>query len=301
MTIEEIKRHLPAGLPSHWVQDWLCHVINQSPTFLYSHGDYELNDSEQAEFDDGIAKMQAGTPLAYLTGKQAFWDLEFIVNEHTLIPRSDTEVLIEQVLAWIDANYQTSAEDNNYTETPATKRLLDLGTGSGCIAITLASELHKSYTGEWQVIGVDNSAEALTIARQNAKLNQVPNVTFMQSDWYATLDSIDEQDKFAVIVSNPPYISESDAHLANLKTEPHTALVADEGGLADIRHIVKYAPKFLQTGYLQAGGLLAIEHGHDQGEAVRAIFNHYSFDDVRTVQDYGGNERLTMGVMPCGQ
>lgn len=263
-------------LPSFWLTDWLLHVIDKPAIVLMTDEDYQLSDTELEQFDTGVAKMKQGTPLAYLTGQQEFWSLNFTVNEHTLIPRPDTEVLVEQVLNWINA--QPTQLSN--------KRLLDLGTGSGCIAISLAHELKHA---NWQVVAVDLSQEALKVAKHNAVINGVAHIEFIQSSWYQALSIYDEP-KFNIIVSNPPYIDEADEHLAHLKAEPISALSAPNHGLADIEHIVQQAPQYLRT-----GGLLAIEHGHDQGDAVRQLFLDSNFESVYTVKDYGGNDRVTLG------
>ena len=283
LTIRQIKQQIQqmtsadtAMLPSFWLTDWLLHIIDKPALFLFTDESYELTECEQKQFDIGVVKMQQGTPLAYLTGQQAFWSLNFMVNEHTLIPRPDTEVLIEQVLNWI----------NSQSMQASTKRLLDLGTGSGCIAISLAHELKHE---NWQVIAVDLSQEALNIARHNAVMNDVAHIEFVQSSWYDAL-STHESQPFDVIVSNPPYIDEADEHLARLVAEPISALSAPNQGLADIEHIIRQAGT-----YLRAGGLLAIEHGFDQGSAVRQLFVDNAFESVATVQDYGGNDRVTLG------
>ncbi|MBI0425240.1 peptide chain release factor N(5)-glutamine methyltransferase [Psychrobacter sp. NG27] len=283
-TIRHIKQHIQQlandesnnQLPPFWFTDWLLHVIDKPAIALMMDEDYQLTDSELAQFNAGVVKMQQGIPLAYLTGQQEFWSLSFRVNEHTLIPRPDTEVLVEQVLNWINA--QPTQLGN--------KRLLDLGTGSGCIAISLAHELKQA---NWQVVAVDLSSEALKVAQHNAVSNNVANVEFIQSSWYQALSTGDEQ-RFDVIVSNPPYIDETDEHLAHLTAEPISALSSPNQGLADIEHIIQQATK-----YLRIGGLLAIEHGHDQGDAVRQLFLNSNFESVHTVKDYGGNDRVTLG------
>ena len=296
-TIGQIKQQIQqlanaaasSHLPSFWLTDWLLFVIEQPSSFLITDENYQLTDSELAQFHTGVTKMQQGTPLAYLTGQQEFWSLNFKVNEHTLIPRPDTEILIEQVLAWI--NSQLKSVDNNKKP----KRLLDLGTGSGCIAISLAHELKQSCqnssTESWQVVAVDLSLEALKVARHNAMVNEVADIEFIQSSWYDALSTQDEP-LFDVIVSNPPYIDEEDEHLARLVAEPISALSAPNHGLADIEHIVQQAPQ-----HLNVGGLLAIEHGFDQGLAVRQLFLDNRFDSVHTVQDFGGNDRVTLGQL----
>jgi release factor glutamine methyltransferase len=296
-TIGQIKQQIQqlanaaasSHLPSFWLTDWLLFVIEQPSSFLITDENYQLTDSELAQFHAGVTKMQQGTPLAYLTGQQEFWSLNFKVNQHTLIPRPDTEILIEQVLTWI--NSQPKSVDDNKKP----KRLLDLGTGSGCIAISLAHELKQSCqnssTESWQVVAVDLSSEALKVAKHNAMVNEVADIEFIQSSWYDALSTQDEP-LFDVIVSNPPYIDEEDEHLSRLVAEPISALSAPNHGLADIEHIVQQAPQ-----HLRKGGLLAIEHGFDQGLAVRQLFLDNSFDSVHTVQDFGGNDRVTLGQL----
>ena len=287
LTIRQIKQQIgqltngdtSSQMPSFWLTDWLLHVIDKPKLFLMTDDDYQLTDSELAQFNAGVAKMQQGIPLAYLTGQQEFWSLNFSVNEHTLIPRPDTEVLIEQALNWIQAQ---PASSNH-------KRLLDLGTGSGCIAISLAHELKHA---DWQMVAVDLSLEALKVAKHNALSNDVAHIEFIQSSWYQALPTGDEH-RFDVIVSNPPYIDETDEHLAGLTAEPISALSAPNQGLADIEHIVVQAPNYLRT-----DGLLAIEHGFDQGAAVQQLFLDSGFESVHTVQDYGGNDRVTLGQCP---
>ena len=296
-TIGQIKQQIQqltnesarSSLPSFWLTDWLLFVIDKPSSFLIADEGYELRERELEQFHVGVTKMQQGTPLAYLTGQQEFWSLNFKVNEHTLIPRPDTEILIEQVLAWINSGPKSVDNENK------PKRLLDLGTGSGCIAISLAHELkqnHVSSSAEnWQVIAVDLSAEALKVAKHNAMVNEVADIKFIKSSWYDAL-SIQDEPLFDVIVSNPPYIDEEDEHLARLIAEPISALSSPNHGLDDIEHIIQHAPQ-----HLNVGGLLAIEHGFDQGDAVRQLFLNRGFESVYTVQDYGGNDRVTLGQL----
>lgn len=291
LTIRQIKQQSPQlasdalthELPPFWITDWLLHIIDKPALFLITDDNYQLSAAEFERFNSGVKKMQQGTPLAYLTGQQAFWSLDFMVNEHTLIPRPDTEILVEQVLSWIKA--QSTGQANN----AASKRLLDLGTGSGCIAISLAHEIKQA---NWQVVAVDFSAAALEVARHNALANQVNHIEFVQSSWYENLP-MDSEHLFDVIVSNPPYINEADEHLQRLQAEPISALSAPNHGLADIEHIVQQAPH-----YLRRGGLLAIEHGFDQGSAVHALFVANGFVTVQVIQDFGGNDRVTFGQLP---
>lgn len=272
-----------SDIPEHWLKYWLLFVINKPASFLITDPEYILSESELTRLESGLKKMQLGTPLAYLTGKQAFWSLDFIVNEHTLIPRPDTEILVEKVLEWIEKKSVTHQK-------PA--KILDLGTGSGCIAISLAKELQSNYSNCWQMTAVDFSEEALRVAEENIVLNQVDNIKTVKSTWYENLATpTDEKDKFSIIVSNPPYIDNKDEHLDKLMAEPITALVADNHGLADIKQIVGGAGEFLLS-----GGLLAIEHGYAQGQQVRDIFLQYGFTEIQTIQDYGRNDRVTMGI-----
>ncbi|MDN6276429.1 peptide chain release factor N(5)-glutamine methyltransferase [Psychrobacter sp.] len=290
-TIKQIKQDIQkianddtvnGSVPLFWLSDWLLHVIDKPGFFLITDENYQLTEDELSRFNVGLHKMQHGTPLAYLTGQQAFWSLDFKVNEHTLIPRPDTEVLVEQTLNWIKSQPSNDGQ----------KRLLDLGTGSGCIAVSLAYELQQESmrkTAErWQVVAVDLSAEALKVAEYNAAINNVADIHFIQSSWYDGLAV--EEPLFDVIVSNPPYIDESDEHLARLVAEPISALSAPNHGLADIEYIVQQAPS-----YLHAGGLLVIEHGFDQGAQVRQLFLDNGFASVHTVKDYGDNDRVTLG------
>ncbi len=266
-----------SDLPKYWLEDWLLHVIKKPMSFLITDSDYQLTNEELKEWQDGIKMMQNGTPLAYLIGKQAFWSLDFIVNEYTLIPRADTEILVEQVLKFVGKE-----------KISKNLKLLDLGTGSGCIAISLAHELT-----DWQVTAVDFSEQALKVAKQNAQLHHINNIQFVESSWFANLD---KNHKYAVIVSNPPYIEKNDKHLFQLTAEPISALIADNNGLADIKQIISQAPN-----YLLQGGLLAIEHGYNQADDVQKLFKQANFSKIKTIKDYGGNDRVTMGVcsLPC--
>ena len=278
-------------LPTFWITDWLLYVLNKPAISLIMDDSYRLTEAEFEQFNTGVSKMQQGTPLAYLTGQQEFWSLNFKVNEHTLIPRPDTEVLVEQVLHWIKAKDKLDALTAQLNDN-TNKRLLDLGTGSGCIAISLAHELSKANIQDrWHVVAVDFSVEALKVANDNAKQNKIENIEFVQSSWYSELSN-DSTKMFDLIVSNPPYIDETDEHLARLKSEPISALSAADCGLADIKYIVQHAPQYLRT-----GGLLAIEHGFDQGAAVRQLMSARGFAAVNTIQDFGGNDRITLAQL----
>ncbi len=272
-TIDQLKRSIRASTPDPVAYgdklELLCAILDKAPSFLITQGDYVLSDDEYWAWLDSVERLEQGEPLAYVLGRQGFWGREFVVNRHTLIPRPDSERLIETVLDFVKVKGLTAP------------RILDLGTGSGCLAVTLAKELPSS-----QVVAVDFCANALQVATQNGKHLQADNCQFIQSDWFDDVAGV-----FDVIISNPPYIAPDDEHLPSLRAEPVTALVADELGLADIRHIVAGAGRFLVS-----GGLLAVEHGYDQGQAVAKIFTQCGFSDVQTIKDYGNNDRLTLGV-----
>lgn len=272
-TLRELTRELKAlandELPYHWLECYLLWAIKKNKTFLISDSDYVLTSDEYQALLDGIEKLNQKIPLAYLIGEQEFYGRVFKVNEHTLIPRPDTEILIETALAFAK-NYKVS-------------HILDLGTGSGCIALTLAKELPNTH-----IIAIDFSQNALKIANHNKTLLKADNCTLMQSDWYDNLGDV----KFDMIVSNPPYIDKNDSHLTGLIAEPITALVADNQGLSDIQKIINGAKN-----HLNQGGLLAIEHGYNQGMDVQTLFKEAGFIDIKTIKDYGGNDRVTQGIL----
>lgn len=246
----------------------LCHLLGKSRAWLYTWPEHSLEESQQSRFDALVKRRIAGEPVAHLTGSREFWSLPLKVNRSTLIPRPDTEVLVETVLA-------ICPQDN--------ANVLDLGTGTGAIALALASERKH-----WQITAVDTMPAAVALAEENCRLLGFDHVQILRSDWFSALD----QRTFDVIVSNPPYIDTKDPHLreGDVRFEPLSALVAQEQGLADIRKIAIDARAFLSV-----HGLLAVEHGWDQGKAVRKIFTESSYTDVETRLDYAGRERITLG------
>ena len=253
----------------------LAHILNQSQTYLFTWPDKTLSPQQQQKFEHAVKERQAGKPVAYIIGQRDFWTLSLETSPHTLIPRPDTEVLVERVLAWLQQNRQSHL--NRELE------ICDLGTGTGAIALSLAAELPKS-----RVIGVDFLNEAVHLATSNAKRNSITNATFIQSDWFSALDEY----KFDAIVSNPPYIETTSPYLleGDVRFEPSSALTSGEDGLDDIRHIIHSAPSFLK-----AGGVLAFEHGFDQAEQVQQLLRQAGFIDVVSYKDYGGNDRVTLG------
>lgn len=218
-----------------------------------------------------IERRRMGEPVAYITGRQGFWTLDLDVDPSVLIPRADTETLVEWALQIA-------------RKAAAGSRIADLGTGSGAIALALAHDLAST-----SIVATDRSEAALNVARRNAHARGLARVEFRSGDWCAALGA----DRFGLIVSNPPYIAEGDPHLPALRYEPRLALTAGIDGLDAIRRIVRDAPA-----HLDAGGWLLIEHGHDQGDAVRALFAERGFAEVETRRDFGGNERVTGGRRP---
>ncbi|GAB3291070.1 peptide chain release factor N(5)-glutamine methyltransferase [Pseudidiomarina andamanensis] len=246
----------------------LAHIVERDRTYLFTWSDRLLEPSEQERFAALIQQRQQGIPIAHLVGQREFWSLPLAVNDSTLIPRPDTEVLVEHALS---------------LPLPVESAVLDLGTGTGAIALAL-----KSSRPKWRVMAVDKMAEAVALAKQNAAtLNLAVDVK--QSDWFAAIEA---QQKFDLIVSNPPYIDANDPHLelGDVRFEPKSALVAANQGLSDIETIITKA-----TGYLKPRGWLLIEHGWTQGAAVRELMQSAQFNAVTSIRDYANLERVTVG------
>ncbi|MDO4427604.1 MAG: peptide chain release factor N(5)-glutamine methyltransferase [Moraxella sp.] len=261
------------AVPFFWAKAYLGFVLGQPASFFITHDDYTPDEATLARYQDGLKKMANGTPLAYLTGVQGFWRHEFLVNEHTLIPRPDSELLVETVL---DLIKQAPKKAEAW-------RILDLGTGSGCLAISLDLSLNDAGIKK-EVIAIDRSEQALAVAKENnARLGA--DVSLFLSDWLSNVSG-----SFDIILSNPPYIKDNDPHLSALNAEPLTALVAYDDGLGDIKTIIKHASAHLKT-----DAYLIFEHGYDQGEAVRTLLKNAGFTDVLSKKDYGNNERTTLG------
>ena len=217
-----------------------------------------------------IERRKLGEPVAYLVARCGFWSLDLVVDTTVLIPRPDTETLVERALARVPPE--------------AAAQVLDLGTGSGAVALAIARERPAAA-----VIATDISAAALAVAAENAKANEVANVAFRLGDWFAPVAG----QRFDLIVSNPPYIAEGDTHLDALRYEPRQALTSGVDGLDAIRRIVAEA-----RAHLRGGGSLLLEHGAEQGAAVRALLGEAGLVDVDTARDLGGNERVSGGCAP---
>ncbi len=243
-------------------------VLDKNPASQRLYLDQPLSETELDRLNTALQRRAAGEPLAYITGRWWFWDLELEVAPCTLIPRPDTELLVEQALA---------------LPLPLDAKVLDLGTGTGAIALTLASQ-----RPHWQVTAVDFSPDAVALAERNRSRLRLVNASVLQSDWYQAVAGI----RFDLIISNPPYIDVADPHLqqGDVRHEPLSALVAADDGLADIRLICAQAPV-----HLEAGGWLWLEHGHQQHEAVQQILTDAGFNAVQSRRDYGGNWRISGG------
>ncbi len=250
----------------------LLHVLQQPHGWLFAHRRDALPDEVAAAFEVLVARRERGEPVAYLTGTRGFWSLDLEVDSAVLIPRPETELLVELVLQRVPPDIAA--------------RIVDLGTGSGAIALALAHERPQA-----QVHAVDASAEALEVAQRNARRLGLGNVTFHYGDWFAPLADM----RFEMVVSNPPYIEDTDPHLAqgDLRFEPALALSSGADGLDAIRSIVRDAPA-----HLEAGGWLLLEHGWNQGAAVRDLLQKTGFVEVATHRDLEDRDRVTVGRSP---
>lgn len=246
----------------------LAHVLQKDRGWLYTWPERLVSTDEHYKFLQLVSRRSMGEPVAYLLGRKGFWSLELEVNASTLVPRPETELLVELALQKLG----TDSAD-----------ILDLGTGSGAIALAIAKEKPEA-----RVLGVDCVADAVTLARRNAEANNIHNVKFMQSHWFEKVSA----QCFDLIVSNPPYIDAEDPHLAqgDVRFEPKTALVAENHGYADIEHIITHAKNFLMQ-----GAFLMLEHGYQQGEKVRALFAANNYVQIATHRDLAQLERVTFG------
>ncbi len=248
----------------------LALALDVPRAWLLTHGEQRPDDAAQNRFETLLTRRLAGEPMAYLRGRQGFWSLELDVTPDVLVPRPETERLVELALARMGAR----------------GRLTDLGTGSGAIALALASE-----RPDWRIIATDRSAFALAVAAGNA-VRLGLSVEFRHGDWFGPLAG----ERFDLIVSNPPYIAQDDACLQGdgVRREPRTALAAGDNGLADLAAIIAGAAT-----HLSPGGWLLLEHGADQGPAVRDLLAGARFEAIATHTDLAGRPRVTLGRLPC--
>ncbi|WP_372986574.1 peptide chain release factor N(5)-glutamine methyltransferase [Marinobacter sp.] len=268
--IREASRRIASDTSRLDAELLLSHVTGLGRTSFRAWPERVVEPAQVAAFEALVTERVAGKPIAYLLGHQEFWSLSLKVSPSTLIPRPDTECLVEVALS---------------LPLPGKARVLDLGTGTGAIALALASE-HP----DWQVSACDTVDEAVALARENARALGL-SVSVVRSHWFDDLPP----GSFDLIVSNPPYIKEGDHHLAegDVRFEPGSALVSGVDGLEDIREIVTRAPD-----WLAGNGWLLVEHGYDQAGAVQALFRVRGFESVESRQDYGQRDRMTLGRWP---
>ena len=246
----------------------LCHVLDVDRSYLKTWPDRELSSAVEEQFEQLLERRIEGEPVAYLIGNQGFWTLDLEVSPDTLIPRPETELLVETALE---------------LDLPQQAKALDLGTGTGAIALALASE-----RSQWQISAVDLMPKAVQLASANCQRYEFENVEIFQSSWFAEIPA----QRFDLIVSNPPYIEDGDRHLTqgDVRFEPASALVSGSDGLDDLRLLIAES-----VNYLADRGWLMVEHGYQQGPAVRELFRQAGFSAVETRADLNGLERITLG------
>ena len=247
----------------------LIHVLDKPRSWLIAHADDTLPPEFSNAYAAFVARREAGEPVAYIVGRRGFWSLDLEVTRATLIPRPETELLVELALERLPRE--------------AASTVADLGTGSGAIALAIAHERPRTH-----VVATDASADALAVAQRNAQRHSIAHVSFLQGEWFAPL----HDQRFDLIVSNPPYIESADPHLTegDLRFEPLSALASGRDGLDDIRDIVRDA-----THHLTHRGWLLMEHGWNQGEAVRLLMRDAGFVEIFTARDMEQRERVSGG------
>ncbi|MEN4753183.1 peptide chain release factor N(5)-glutamine methyltransferase [Pseudomonas sp. Ps21-P2] len=251
----------------------LAAALGKPRSFLHTWPERIVSTEAAHAFDGYLKRRRTGEPVAYILGLQGFWNIDLEVAPHTLIPRPETEMLVETALELLPGAI------------PHT--LLDLGTGTGAIALSLAKD-----RPQWSVTAVDRVEEAVELAERNRQRLHLDNAKVFHSHWFSAV----EGQRFDLILSNPPYIASNDPHLVegDVRFEPSSALVSGADGLDDLRLIVSQAPV-----HLEAGGWLLLEHGYDQGAAVRELLLAHGFEEIKTRRDLGDHERITFGRVPC--
>ena len=245
----------------------LAHCLGKQRSYLYTWPEKTLSSTQQATYLDSLNHRQDNYPIAYITGQQEFWSLTLKVTQDVLIPRADTELLVE-----------TALEKILKVDNP---KILELGTGSGAIALALATERPDS-----EIIATDLSAKALEVAEINKQNLAIDNIRNIQSNWFESIP----QTTFDLIVSNPPYIDPADEHLiGGIRHEPLQALTAENNGLSDLEHIANNAQRFLKN-----EGWLILEHGHDQGALVSEILKKAAYQKISCLSDLGCNDRINV-------
>lgn len=248
----------------------LSHALGVSRTYLKTWPDRQPDTDQVTTFAVLFQRRLRGEPIAYILGYQGFWSLDLKVSEHTLIPRPETELLVETALEF---------------QLPPQSSVLDLGTGTGAIALALACERR-----DWNITALDFQSQAVALAEENRAAHKLDNVQIVQSNWFAALPAV----KFDLIVSNPPYIEKNDPHLSqgDVRFEPASALVSGAEGLDDLILLIGQSVAFLKP-----NGWLLVEHGYDQGPGVRALFTEAGFSAIATRNDYNQIDRITFGQL----
>lgn len=274
-TIAEVlaTAQLPGDEARRDAQLLLCRALDKPRTYLLAWPEAPVPENSLRKFAAWLQRRREGEPIAYILGEREFWSLTLKVTPATLIPRADTERLVEVALS---------------RSLPGNAQVLDLGTGSGAIALALASE-----RPHWQITAVDVSDAALQVARSNGQRLALPRIRWLQGSWFEPVGA----GQFHLIASNPPYIADDDPHLqgGDLPREPRAALVAADNGLEDLRQLVNAAPE-----HLFAGGVLLLEHGYEQAAAVREMLLARGFEQVQSWHDLGGHERVSGGAWNAG-
>ena len=266
--LQSIREDCPTNLALDWELLW-CEVLQQSRAWLLAHSEYSPSDGQWQAFQGYWQRRLAGEPLAYILERKEFWSLDLLVNSEVLIPRPESELLVEVCLDLLP-NSQSI-------------RIIDLGCGSGALALALAHERPI-----WQLTAADISPAALAVARNNSRRLGI-ELQLLESNW---LRDVPQVSGYHAIIANPPYLAAADPHLQKLRYEPRQALVAGADGMADLHAIISQS-----RDYLLPKGLLALEHGCEQGAAVRAELKRWGYDDVRTQRDYAGLERVSYGFL----
>ena len=251
----------------------LAAALGKPRSFLHTWPERIVSTEAALAFAGYLQRRRTGEPVAYILGQQGFWKLDLEVAPHTLIPRPETEMLVEAALELVPAF--------------APVQVLDLGTGTGAIGLALANDRQQ-----WKITAVDRVLEAVELAERNRQRLQLANAEVLSSHWFSAL----EGRQFDLIISNPPYIAETDPHLSmgDVRFEPGSALTSGPDGLDDLRTIISEAPV-----HLSPGGWLLLEHGYDQGPAVRELLIRHGFERIQTRRDLGEHERITFGCVPC--
>lgn len=255
----------------------LAYLLKVNRTRFIAFPEEELPPQEVARFKRVLARRKEGEPLAYITGFKEFYGVNFRVTKETLIPRDDTEIIVDAALERIP---DKAVWESKHSEP---FKILDLGTGSGAIALAV-----KKYRPDIEMTAVDFHPKTLEIAQENAERNRL-NIEFIKSDWFTALP----ERSFNMILSNPPYIDPIDTHLEGdgVKFEPKRALIAEKKGLADLYTIIEKAPRYFKT-----SGWLLLEHGYDQRVALQKKMAEIDYTEIKTLQDYSGNDRVTLSL-----